>query len=605
MNLAVATGSRTGQIVHGPAFAGVQAQLALLAMLTAGGCESPSTPQAPTPTTDPVPSSSVEPLVDRARELGIDFVQFNGMSGEYYFAEHMGSGGALLDYDNDGDLDVYLVQGSMLGPGKTMEDAWRPVAGESPPTDRLYRNDLDRTGKLGFTDVTAAAGIGSTDYGMGVAVGDFDRDGWVDFYVTGFGPNHLWRNNGDGSFTDVTERSRTGENRWSTSASFVDYDADGFLDLFVANYVDFTIANHKTCFTANSGRDYCGPLSYNPYPDRLFRNRGDGTFEDVTAVSQIARTYGAGLGVVCADFNGDQRVDIYVANDGMPNQLWINVGDGTFRENALMSGTAFNEEGKAEASMGVDAADFDGDGDEDLFMTHLVDETNTLYLNDGSGWFDDYSAETGLGVPSRSYTGFGTAWFDYDNDGWLDLIVANGAVKAIEELARAGDPYPLAQRNQLFRNLGDGRFDELTDRAGEAFALVEVSRGAAFGDVDNDGDTDVLIFNNSGPARLLINEVGNHNQWLGLRLTDADGKTDLLHTRVQIIRTDGSSLWRRVRVSGSYCSSSDPRVLVGLGTDESIRSALIHWPDGSVERADSLPLGRYTTLRKGTLEEVE
>ncbi|MHC4427553.1 MAG: CRTAC1 family protein [Planctomycetota bacterium] len=585
----------------------------VLGLLPAGACGTPSqTPGEAAPdgarqvAADPstpragASSSAEAPFVERALESGIDFVHFNGMSGEHYFAEPVGSGGALFDYDNDGDLDVYLVQGSMLGPDKQIGDATFPPPARLPLGDRLFRNQLRETGALRFVDVTEQAGILSTGYGMGVAAGDFDGDGWVDLYITNFGPNLLLRNNGDGTFEDVTARSGAVEDRWSTSAAFVDVDGDGLLDLFVCNYVDFSFANHKPCYAASSARDYCGATVFQPLPDRLFRNLGGGVFEDVTASSQIARHYGAGLGVVAADLTGDGLVDIYVANDDHPNQFWVNLGDGTFRDDSLLSGCALNEDGRTEASMGVDAADFDGDGDEDLFMTHLRDETNTLYRNDGTGVFEDFTFEVGLGVASRAYTSFGTAWVDYDNDGWLDLVIANGAVTTIEALARRGDPYPLHHTNQIFRNRGGDRFEEVTDRAGEAFRVSEVSRGAAFGDLDNDGDTDVLIVNNSGPARLLVNEVGNRNSWIGLRMMDRDGRSDLLNTRVEVVREDGTSLRRRVRVAASYCSSNDPRVLLGLGRDPSIRSVRARWPDGELEEWTDLAVGRYTSLRQGS-----
>jgi hypothetical protein len=301
---------------------------------------------------------------------------------------------------------------------------------------------------------------------------------------------------------------------------------------------------------------------------------------------------------VAADFDGDRWPDIYVANDGVANQLWMNKRDGRFINEALLAGVAVNKDGMPEASMGVDAADFDGDGDEDLFMTHLSRETNTLYINDGKGWFEDRTVAMGLANPSFAYTGFGTAWFDYDNDGWLDVLAVNGAVRKIQDLVEAGDPHPLHQPNQLFRNLGDGRYREVTAEAGPAFTVSLVSRGAAFGDLDQDGDTDVIIANNSGPARVLRNDTGSSANWVGLRLLNADGRSDAFGARVIL---DGENpLWRRSRADGSYASSNDPRVIVGLGsrTDASVAVQVI-WPNGEEERWPEMDTRRYHTLRQG------
>ncbi len=563
-----------------------------------------------------VPSEDQRPpgelFVDAAEASGLDFVHFNGMSGEYYFCEIMCAGAALLDYDNDGDLDVYLIQGKMLGPGKTIEQAMFPPKAPLPLKDRLYRNDLvidpDGTRTLRFTDVTEASGIEALGYGMGVATGDYDNDGLVDLYVTNFGPNQMFHNNGDGTFTDVTEQTGTDDPRYTTSAAFFDYDRDGWLDLFVCGNLNFSYATHKECFTEAGMLDYCAPFIYEPIPDRLFHNRGDGTFEDVSAKSQIVREYGSGLGVVCADFNGDGWDDIYVANDGRPNLLWINQQDGTFVDDALLGGCAVNRNGNPEGSMGVDAGDFDADGDLDLFMTHITTETNTLYVNDGTGMFEDRVLETHLGMASAPYTAFGTGWFDYDNDGWLDILTVNGAVHTLEDQARAGDPYPFHQRNQLFRNLGQGQFEEVTEKAGTEFARSEVSRGLALGDVDNDGDVDALVTNDNGPVRLLINQVGNRNPWIGLRLVDGRSGSDLLGTRVAVHRPEGPVLWRYVHTAASYLSANDPRVLVGLGKATEVTKVDVHWPDGTVEGWTSLPVNAYTTLRKGsgaTTQEVE
>lgn len=538
-----------------------------------------------------------ELFVDATVSAGLDFQHINGMSGEFYFSEMVGGGVALFDYDNDGDLDVYLVQGHLLGPDMEPGDASFEAGLQGPLTDRLYRNDLDG-GSLGFTDVTTASGLDARGYGMGVATGDIDNDGWVDLYVSNFGPNQLWRNNGDGTFADHTVVSGTNDARWSVSSAFLDYDRDGWLDLFVGNYVNYSVANNVECF--NNVRTYCGPDGFVPVPDRLFRNRGDGTFEDATAVSQVGTEYGPALGVATADLDGNGWIDIYVANDLSENRSWMNQGDGTFRNTGLFNGSALNDAGDAEAGMGVDAGDFDGDGDEDLFVSHLVTQTNTLYVNDGTGLFEDQSVRTGLGPPSLPFTGFGTSWFDYDNDGWLDVMVVNGAVDLLPRLVQERDPYPLHQTNQLFHNLGTGRFEEVTDRAGAAFEPSEVSRGAAFGDIDNDGDIDTVVTNNNGPARLLLNAVGNRNRWLGLRMLGADVARDMLGTRVAVMRAAGEPLWRRVRSDGSYASANDPRVLVGLGADVEVRAVRAVWPSGLTEEWTDVPLDEWSTLRQGT-----
>ena len=543
-------------------------------------------------------------FTDRTEQAGIDFEHVNGMSGEFYFVEMMGPGAALFDFDNDGDLDVYLIQGQPLAPRAPGDPAVASRRDPSGLTDRLYRNDLeihaDGTRTLRFTDVTEASGLAKRSYGMGVATGDIDNDGWVDLYRTRLGVNQLFRNNGDGTFADITERSGTGDPSWGVSASFADIDRDGWLDLYVGNYVEYSIDDEIPCFTRTGEQDYCAPKTYPAAPDRLYRNQGDGTFADVTATSGVGRQSGPALGVLAADLSADGWVDIYVANDGEPNQLWVNQKDGSFENGALLAGVAVNGAGSAEASMGVDAGDFDGDGDDDLFMTHVAAQTNTLFTNSGVGFFEDRSAMVGLGAPSLSYTGFGTAWADVDNDGWLDLLVANGAVRVIEALARADDPFPLHQRNQLFRNLGDGRFDDVSSQAGGVFELSEVSRGAAFGDVDNDGDIDVLVANNNGPARLLINDVGHRNRWMGLRLVGGPGPRDMLGARVGVFRVEGPVLWRRARADGSYASANDPRVVVGLGTADTVTRVRVVWPTGLVEEWTDVRVDRWTTLTEGT-----
>jgi len=543
---------------------------------------------------------SSDMFADITDRSGIDFVHFNGTTGKYLLPEITGAGGALFDYDNDGDLDLYAVQGTLLITGDNPNAV--PKDSKEPPRDRLFRNDTgtNANAAIHFTDVTEDSGITALGYGMGVATGDFNNDGWIDLYVTNLGSNQLWRNNGNGTFTDVTKESRTDDHRWSTSATFFDYDNDGWLDLFITHYVNFSISIKRECFSLTSAPDFCGPDAYDPVGDRLFRNSGDGTFEDITTSSGISKSFGAGLGVVAADFDSDGWTDIFVANDGDYNQLWKNnKGMGTFENMALLAGVAVNRMGQPEASMGVTAEDFDNDGDVDLFMTHLERESNTFYVNEGNGLFEDRTIQMGLHAPSLRYTSFGTKFFDYDNDGWLDLLVLSGAVRNIEELARKGDPYPLHQPNQLFQNNGQSGFVEITEEAGAAFKLSEVSRGAALGDVDNDGDTDIVIFNNNGPIRLLQNQVGNKRHWIGFQLLQKTGGANTCQTRIEMLDRNGNVLSRRAHTDGSYCSAGSPSILVGLGNSEEPKMVRVHWTDGLIEQFDDLLPDRYWVLQQG------
>ena len=575
----------------------------LLAGAVMAGCQRSSTPPDSPSARTRTESRQTDWFEEHGKDVGLDFVHFNGMSGELYYPEIMAPGVALLDIDNDGDLDIYVVQGQMLGARKTLADAIYPPAGDL--RDRLFRNDLvvnaDGSRTLHFTDITASSGIDIRTYGMGVAAGDFNNDGFVDIYRTGLSGSLMLRNNGNGTFRDVTKEAGT-ENRdgWGVSAAFVDYDRDGWLDLYVGNYLTYRVDADIDCQDLTGRPDYCPPNSYRAQRDRLYHNRGNGTFEDVTVRALTGGADGPALGVSTADFDGDGWLDIYVGNDGEPNQLWINQKNGTFKDTALIAGAAVSGSGNAEASMGIDAGDFDNDGDEDIFVTNWMSQMNVLYVNLGGGVFEDRRAASGLGPPSLAKTGFGTAWIDYDNDSWLDLLVVNGSVARIESQARAGDPFPLRMAKQLYRNLGHGRFEDVSGRAGRAFASLDVGRGAAFGDIDNDGDVDVVVGNAAGPLQLLVNMVGNREHWLGLRLLDANGKRDALGARVAVMRDGQPPLWRRARSDGSYASANDPRVLVGLGSTAGSPHVTVTWPDGTNEAFTEVQVDRWNTLTQGT-----
>ncbi|UCG32294.1 MAG: CRTAC1 family protein [Phycisphaerales bacterium] len=502
----------------------------------------------------------------------------SGATGQLYFPEIMCGGGAWLDYDADGDLDFYLVQAYEL-----------PDGAERGVGNQLFQNDAGT-----FTDVSAASNTNDRGYGNGVTCGDYDSDGDTDIYVNNLGPNVLYRNNGDGTFTDVTEEAGVGDPLWSIAGAFFDYDLDGDLDLFVVNYMDWTPGTHHLCFGRGGRPDYCGPHSFHrPVPDRLYRNNGDGTFTDVSKEAGFTAAPATGMGATTGDFNGDGRPDIYVTNDLLENQLWLNQGNGTFLDDSLMMGCAVNEMGKTESGMGVCAIDYDDDGDLDLFMVHLIGQTNTFYEFDGE-MFDDVTTGLGLAIPSVPYTSFSPGYIDYDNDGLLDLFVGNGRVSLCPP--EEGE-HPLALPNQLFRLTPQKKYVEVSYQAGPALRLVETTRGSVFGDFDNDGDTDIALVNMDGPLQLLENRLGNKNHWIGFRTRDKYGR-HAIGAKIAVT-VNGTTRHRWVQRSYSYASSNDPRVLVGLGKSTRVEEILVTWPLGNQERFASLPCDRYVELVEG------
>jgi len=524
---------------------------------------------------------------DVTDQTGVSYQHINGAHGKYYMVEMMGPGVALFDYDRDDDMDMFLTQGHPLDPEQPKAD--------SRYRHRLYRNDSQTNdngdSQLRFVDVTLESKLDIIAYGMGAATGDFDNDGWMDLFIANLGANQLWRNKGDGTFENVSQRLNTPSAVWSSSAAVVDFDQDGWLDIYVANYVKFSVVRHKTCISEVGTEDYCGPVSYPNEYDQLLRNTGNGYFEDVTAQSGLSKA-GPGLGVVTSDFNLDGLPDLYVTNDLEHNYFWINQGDGTFMEEGLLRGNAVNMHGQPEASMGVDAADIDNDGDADLFMTHLLNESNTLYLNNGQGHFRDHTSASGLASASIGLTGFGTNFIDFNNDGWLDLVTINGEVRVIRSQLDQGDSNPLRQPNQLYQN-NQGQYQDISHRE-PAMQVLAVSRGSAVGDLDNDGDTDLIITNNNEAIQILQNLQGQHQQWLGVSLLAASGGPSI--GAKAILQIPGRQLWRETGTDASYLSANDHRILFGLGDYSGTAKLEVTWPDGSSQSWNNLQTGQYHTL---------
>ena len=570
LRLVVAVSGQPAQVAH------VCFLLAVGAFLS--GCR-------PTPVPSTSEETSLTPWFEEVTEAkGLDFVHDAGPVGNYFMPQIIGSGAALFDFDNDGRLDIYLVQNG--GPN-------------SPSRNRLFRQGADGR----FTDVSAGSGLDVAGYGMGVAIGDVNNDGWPDVLLTEYGRLRLFLNNkGNGTFTDVTREAGLDGVLWGTSAAFFDFDRDGWLDLVVVNYVDY---NPSWQCAGTAGKpDYCHPKGFVGSVTKLFRNRGGAAsakgsvhFEDVTMKSGLGTVPGPGLGVVCADFDGDGWPDIFVANDAQANRLWINQKDGTFKDEAVARGVAYNAMGQAQGNMGVALGDVDGDGAFDLFVTHLTQELNTLYKQEPGGVFRDRTAAAGLAAPRWRGTGFGTVFADFDHDGALDLALVNGRVS---RGAAAGSSYwtSYAERNQLFSNDGAGHFRDISPDNPAFCGWAGVSRGLACGDVDGDGALDLLVTCVAGPARLFRNVAPSRGHWLLIRALDPALHRDA-YGAVVTVQAAGRRWLRWVNPGSSYLSTNDPRVHFGLGSAERVDSIYIVWPDGSTEDFPGRPADANIVLRKG------
>ena len=513
---------------------------------------------------------------------GIAWVHANGKSPEKYLPETTGAGCAFLDYDNDGWMDIYLVNSGRC-------DFFNP----SPPLrNALYRNN--RNGS--FTDVTERAGVGGGGYGQGVAVGDYDGDGFPDLYVTQYGRSILYHNNGDGTFNDVTEKAGVAAPGWASSAAWFDYDNDGRLDLFVCRFVDFDKSKNRPC-GAGGKPEYCIPRLYQPMASWLFHNNGDGTFTDVSKSSGIANFPGKAWGVVAADINNDGRMDLFVANDTVANFLFVNRGSGHFEQIGEQAGVAYSAEGRARSGMGVDAADFNEDGWVDLFVANIDGEMYSIYENNHDETFDDLALSTDIGKATRMMSGWGLKFFDYDNDGNLDLFLANGNPDDLIETLHPGVTY--REPMMLFHNTGKG-FQDVSAQSGPAFAKNLSARGLAVGDFDNDGAVDVLVSVNDGAPVLLRNKVGTQNHWLGVKLIGKKSNPDAVGARITY--QAGDLKRSRIKVAGgSFLSSHDPRIMLGCGKRAKIDWLEVTWPQpaGVRERFTVLPIDRYITIVEG------
>jgi hypothetical protein len=542
--------------------------------------------QTPTPVASPTPPRPSGPIefTDVSAQAGIRFKHNTGAFGKKYLPETLGTGCAFFDYDNDGWQDILLVNSMDWPEHKTGKSFLA-----------LYHNNQDGT----FTEVTRQAGVASEMYGIGVAVADYDNDGNEDIYITCVGPNHLFRNLGGGKFADVTARAGVGDPGFSTSAAWFDYDNDGKLDLFVANYVDWSVEKDQFCSLDGKNKSYCTPQSYKGQSSTLYHNKGNGSFENVTQRAGLSDPTSKSLGVALLDYNSDGWLDLFIANDTEPNKLYKNNGNGTFTDEAVAAGVAFSEAGTARAGMGVDAGDYEGSGRPGIVLGNFTNESMALYRNDGSGLFTDEAPNSGIGKMSAQSLTFAVFFFDYDLDGLLDVFAANGHVSDDISVVQPNVKY--AQPPHLFHNKGKKKFEEMTGKLGRALQRAIVGRGAAYGDFDNDGDLDLLITSNNGPARLLRNDNANQNDLLRVKTVGTRSNRDGIGARITLKTPKGIKLFNMVKTGSSYCSQSELPVVFGLGAPEDGRvlSLEIAWPSGGRDTITDLKPNQSITVLEG------
>ena len=519
-------------------------------------------------------------FTDVTRPAGISFVHNSGRAGKKYLPETMGAGCAFVDLDGDGWLDVVLINGH----------DWAPKG--RPTLSAIYRNNRNGT----FTNVTAGSGFDVALYGMGVAAGDYDNDGRDDLYVTALEGDRLFHNEGHFKFRDVTKTAGISNASFGTSAAWLDYDKDGRLDLFVANYVQWSADKDLFCTLDGTTKSYCTPESYKGTASKLFHNLGAGRFEDVSAKAGVADPTSKSLGIAVLDYDADGWPDLFVANDTQPNKLYRNNGHGTFTEKGVAAGVAFSEDGVARGAMGVDAADFDRSGRPHLLVGNFANQMLALYRNEGNGLFVDEAPTSTVGRTSLLYLAFGVFFFDYDLDGQPDIFAANGHIE--EEIARVQPKVKYEQTPLMFHNDGKGRFTTVGPSLGPAFNVAEVGRGAAYGDFDRDGDLDILISNNHGPARLLRNDGGNANHWLTIRTVGTKSNRDGIGAIVRVQTSTGTQ-WQTVHSGSSYCSQSALALTFGLGVDASAAAVEVSWPSGAKDRLTAVPANQIVTVEEG------